>query len=151
MFGLYVHTDKGFYSLFEYSVCKLVKIVLKIMWTACMKIGVLWKAACFAGLDPLPLWELLKFDFLEMFSVKIKPASFSCTNIIPALIINYTRSCEVTLKSLKEELFRSILKALEKVTLLSAFSTWNMPFLFFKEFYTLQFYIQKKAFVLFKF
>lgn len=118
---LYVYTDKGFYLSFEYSVCKLVKIVLKIMWTACMKIWVLWKAA-FAGLDPFPLWELLKFDFLEISSVKIKPAFFSCTNIIPALIINYTRTC-VTLKSLKVELPQYILKALEKVTLLSVFST----------------------------
>ena len=65
MLGIYVYTDKGFYLSFEYSVCKLVKIVLKIMWTACMKIWVLWKAA-FAGLNPFPLWELLKFDFLEI-------------------------------------------------------------------------------------
>ena len=77
MLGLYCTCTqiKGFYLSFEYSVCKLVKIVLKIMWTACMKIWVLWKAA-FAGLDPFPLWELLKFDFLEISSVKIKPAFF---------------------------------------------------------------------------
>lgn len=34
------------------------------------------KGCFFAGLDPLPLWELLKFDFLEISSVKIKPAFF---------------------------------------------------------------------------
>lgn len=60
----------------------------------------------FAGLDPFPLWELQKLDFfLEISSVKIKPA-FSCTNIIPVLVINYTRTREVTLKSLKVKSFQ---------------------------------------------
>lgn len=104
MLGLYVYTDKGFYLSFEYSVCKLVKIVLKIMWTACMKIWVLWKAA-FYRIRSFPTLGIAEIWFSGNFLLKSKQL-FSCTNIIPALIMNYTRNGEVTLKYLKVEPFQ---------------------------------------------
>lgn len=89
--GLYEYTDKGFYLIFEYSV---VKTVLKIMWRACMKIWVLWKADFFFFCR-IKSWNFYFFlCFLEMFSFKIKPA-LSSTNIIPALRFHNIRSCEV--------------------------------------------------------
>lgn len=50
------------------------------------------------GLGLFPTLGISEISFYKkVFSFKIKQALFfSCTNIIPALIINYTINCEIT-------------------------------------------------------
>lgn len=96
----------------------------------------------FLGFALFPLWESLKFHFTRKFPHLKSNKLFSCTNIIPALIINYTINCGITLKFLKSGLVSKIcLKSCEKLRLLS-------PFELLAPFFTQWNFMYRKCFVL---